>query len=444
METATDGRLRAEIEAIRLVDSHEHIVSEAWRTRQPVDLFSMLEYTNSDLVSAGMPARVMAGLRDPARSLDERWRDFAPCWRHVRTTGYGRAVLVAARELFGVADIGDGTYRELSERMAAANHPGWYEEVLRRRAGIEIAVNQPIPEFDPTPLEEIDRGLFAPVVSLDEFISPVLRSQLDGLGERHGLAIRSLDDLVEALDRALERARAAGVVAIKIVLAYRRSLLFERCSTADAERIFNRLPRYPIGWQPDQPELAPVSWAEAKPLQDFLVHRLVRRCAATRLPIQVHTGLQDGNGNALANANPLLLTNLFVEYPEARFDVFHAGYPWIGEVAALAKMFPNVYADLCWVHVISPWVARRTLHEWIETVPANKILGFGGDSLAVEGAYAHARLARANVRQVLAEKVAAGYLDEDEAITLARRILRENAIELFGLSVPAADAPEAQ
>jgi hypothetical protein len=101
----------------------------------------------------------------------------------------------------------------------------------------------------------------------------------------------------------------------------------------------------------------------------------------------------------------------------------------------LGKNFPNVYVDLCWVHVISPWVARQTLHEWIETVPANKIFGFGGDYIFVEGAYAHSRMARRGVAQVLAEKVEGGYLTEDEAIVLARKLLRENAVQFFRLPV---------
>ena len=69
--------------------------------------------------------------------------------------------------------------------------------------------------------------------------------------------------------------------------------------------------------------------------------------------------------------------HLLLEYREARFDLFHAGYPYQSEMATLGKNFPNAYVDLCWVHVISPWVARQTLHEWIETVPANKIFAFG-------------------------------------------------------------------
>jgi hypothetical protein len=87
------------------------------------------------------------------------------------------------------------------------------------------------------------------------------------------------------------------------------------------------------------------------------------------------------------------------------------------------------------VHVISPWVARQTLHEWIETVPANKIFAFGGDYIFVEGAYAHSRMARDNVARVLAEKVETGYLAEDEAVGLAHKLLRENAARFFRIPV---------
>jgi predicted TIM-barrel fold metal-dependent hydrolase len=164
------------------------------------------------------------------------------------------------------------------------------------------------------------------------------------------------------------------------------------------------------------------------------MHQVIQRAIEIDLPIQIHTGLQEGSGNFLVNSNPLHLVNLLIEYREARFDLFHAGYPYQGEMATLGKNFANAYVDLCWVHVISPWVARQTLHELIETVPANKIFAFGGDYFFVEGTYGHACMARNNVAKVLAEKVEMDYLTEDEAVALARRYLRENAIRFFRLS----------
>ncbi len=428
-------RLRAEIESIPLIDTHEHLMSEQARLSQELDLFYWFShYASSDLVSAGMAAQTVADLCDPTRPLDERWAEFAPFWPEARTTAYGRALLLAARDLFDIPDINEATYQELSARIAASNRSGWYEHVLKERANIALAVLDPLEDVDPTPLAEIDHRFFAPVIRVDDWITASNRIELNALEAKSDVALHSLEDLLRALDVAFERAVDAGVVGVKVGVAYSRSLCFEKTARADAERVFNRLGHYPVAFS-DVTQQPPVSWSEAKPLQDYLMHQAIRRAIEHRLPIQVHTGLQEGSGNFLVNANPLHLVNLLIEYREARFDLFHAGYPYQGEMAALVKNFANACADLCWVHVISPWVARQTLHEWIETLPANKMFAFGGDYIFVEGAYAHARLARDNVAQVLAEKVAAGYLTEDEAVVLAHKLLHDNAAKFFGLSV---------
>jgi len=429
------GRIRAEIEDISLIDTHEHLMSEGTRLDQRIDLFYWFShYASSDLVSAGMSERTLEELRDPDRPLSERWAEFAPIWRETRTTGYGRALLLAARDLFDIDDINESTYRGLSDKIGASNHSGWYEYVLKERSNIALAILDPLEDFDPTPLEEIKRRFFAPVIRVDDFVVPCNRVELRALEGRVGLSIHSLDDLLKAVDVAFERAVAADVIGVKVGLAYSRPLAFEKVAKADAERVFNQLSRYPSAFG-DVTQQPPVSWEEAKPLQDYLMHQVVRRAIEYHLPIQIHTGLQAGNGNFLANSNPLHLVNLLVEYPEARFDLFHAGYPYQGRMATLGKNFPNAYVDLCWVHVISPWVARQTLHEWIETVPANKIFAFGGDYIFVEGAYAHSRMARDNVARVLAEKVETGYLAEDEAVGLAHKLLRENAARFFRIPV---------
>jgi hypothetical protein len=88
---------------------------------------------------------------------------------------------------------------------------------------------------------------------------------------------------------------------------------------------------------------------------------------------------------------------------------------------------------MCWVHIISPHIGRTLLHELIETVPGNKIFAYGGDSVTVEMAYAHAKMARRIVSQVLSEKVADGYMMEEEAISLAKKMFRDNPANLFNL-----------
>jgi len=87
------------------------------------------------------------------------------------------------------------------------------------------------------------------------------------------------------------------------------------------------------------------------------------------------------------------------------------------------------------VYVISPTIAKQILHQMIEMVPQNKIFGFGGDYNFVEGAYAHQKLARKIVGDVLVEKVQDRMLTEKEAVEFAGRIFRENLLELYKLKV---------
>jgi len=71
-----------------------------------------------------------------------------------------------------------------------------------------------------------------------------------------------------------------------------------------------------------------------------------------------------GNGNTLANSKPVKLNNLFLRYDEAKFVLFHGGFPWTGEFISLGKMFPNVYLDIVWLPQISKQRAIRPLMKY--------------------------------------------------------------------------------
>ncbi len=416
--STVDGKIADAVDSIVLVDTHEHLMSEKQRAESKIDLFYLFpHYASSDLVSSGMPPKVLETIRDPGIPLQQRWDLFRPYWRYARTTAYGRALILAARELFGIHDIVDETYLELSEKIAQSNRPGWYRYVLGEEGRIEVSLECGTDT-------DVDREFFAPVINFEAFIVPRSRGELESIEQLTGISIHSLDDLLAALDTCFEERIRGGMVGVKIGLAYSRSLRFDKVPRATADKLFGGIHR-DMG--------KGLSYAEAKPLQDFLVHHLITLAIKHDRPIQIHTGIQEGNGNIITNSKPTHLTNLFLEYRDAKFDIFHGSYPYCSELAVLAKNFPNVYVDMCWLHVISPSVSKRMLHEWIETVPSNKIMAFGGDYVIVEGAYAHSKLARKVVAQVLSEKVEQGYFSREDAIQLADSLLRENAWDLFQL-----------
>ncbi len=435
MANPTYQKLKKHVDRIRIIDTHEHLPQEKDRIGRKVDALSelFLHYTSSDLVSAGMKEADITTIRDTSRPLDERWGILEPWWERIRNTGYARAIEIAARDLYEVQDICSTTYKDLSNRMKEKNREGLYRWILKDKAGIDISILD-----DLSGEYEVDRDFFAPVLRIGDIVTPSDRNELEIQAKQHDVQIHDFNDYV-ALIRKSFNEHEGKIFGIKIALAYRRAIFFEKRSFSEAEEAFNKLyktqgfTRYIP--DPTRKESRMVPWGpsneELLPMQDYLVHIAIQEAEKRRLPIQIHTGLQEGNENILANSNPELLVNLFMEYRDAKFDIFHGSWPFCSQLSALAKNFPNVYLDMSWMHIISPSRSRSALHEWLDEVPANKILGFGGDFLCVEGAYGHAVIARENITRVLALKVEEGDLKLEDATRYATWILRQNAEELF-------------
>lgn len=419
--------LESAMAGVKLFNTHEHLMPERERTSQQVDFFTLAgHYTINDAVSAGLSLEGMTAVNDPKRPLNDRWETFAPHWPMVRHTGYGQALSLAISDLYGIGEITKATLPAINRAMAEANVPGLYDRVLKQRANIEWCVVDAYWNTRPAPL---DRPDFLLSQRFDAFVAPTTRKDIDALEKVSGESIHSLTDLKKAAEKTFEQGLKAGMVAIKSGLAYQRELLFEETSESDAARDFEALVKgetaLPRGWRFYKQRVF-------RRLEDHMFHHVVRLADAHRLPVQIHTGLPAGNRGFIENMNPRLLANLFILFPRTRFDLFHIGFPYQQELGTLAKVFPNVYADFCWAHVISPPASRRTLDEYLETVPLNKILGFGGDYRYPELTYAHAKMARRNVVQVLGDKVEAGTMTEADAVHAGRLILRDNAMALFG------------
>ena len=130
----------------------------------------------------------------------------------------------------------------------------------------------------------------------------------------------------------------------------------------------------------------------------------------------------------------MLLCDALSRYPNAKVSLFHAGYPWVSEMAALCKHLTCAYADLCWTHIIAPAAAKKALDEWLDAIPASKIFAFGGDYIVADCVYGHSVIARTDVAEVLANRVESGRMSMGDAKRTAQMILRDNEIEFFGLT----------
>lgn len=412
-------KIRAAVESIQVIDTHEHLEEETQRLGRALDFASLFEqYAGDDLRVAGMSEVDWRRCFAPDTPVEQKWGLFEPYYLAARNTAYFKAVEIAIRDLYGVDELNASTCVELTERLAARNKPGVLKEILHRRCGVELAqVNALGVTFF---REQTDRSLFRQDLTIVQLLNwPIPFAELQ---RETGVAVDSFDGYAVAIDALFDR-YGPQAVAIKQQSAYWRPQYFRDVPDAEARRVFGLA-------LADAEAVGP---ADRKTLQDWGFHRCIRGAIRHGLPIKIHTGYKVGvDYMDTGDIRAADLTNLFIQYPEAKFSLFHIGYPYQDEVVALAKHFTNVYVDLCWAWVIDPPATRQFLRQCLTAVPANKLFAFGGDYILAEPVYGHLRIARDNITRVLSEMVEEGYFAVDEAIEIANRILRQNAIEVFG------------
>ncbi|MFC2076539.1 amidohydrolase family protein [candidate division KSB1 bacterium] len=433
-ETALLKRMNDSVAAIPIIDSHEHLGPESSRIGRNIGLMSLLPTWEQDQMRENL-----VGLNPgngPGRlpsDIDEQWKLAAPYFERIHNTAGQKVLIRACRDLFGIDDFSAETYRDVMEAFNRANRPGRYDEVLRGKAGIELIIadvwnwtGEDIPPYDPT--------LFRNVVRLDDFIFKQywrdweVWKSIDNVQERTGIQIKNLTDWERALEIAFLDSKKRGFVAIKTAIAYMRTLGFDHVERRDAAAAFGRMLKYRgVKGRPLPPD--------RKLLEDYCFGLIADGCVRHGLPLQIHTGLFADNRRDIRNSNPANLIPFIIRHRETRFVLMHSGYPYGGELLAMAKTLPNVNIDMCWTYLISPTYGARLLDEAIETVPADKLIAFGGDSGLPEIAYGHAVIARETLAKVLADKVIDGYWSETEALEYARAVLHDNAIKIFNLKL---------
>ncbi len=236
------------------------------------------------------------------------------------------------------------------------------------------------------------------------------------------------DYLARVVTPTLERQKQQGAVALKLEAAYLRSLNFGRAAEADAARIYGQ---YIQGGEPPE--------AEYRTLQDFLFHYIAQEAGRLSLAIHIHSAPGCGDYFGQRGANPLLLEGAFND-PSLRktnFVIVHGGWPYIKQTAALLQK--NVYADFSFAAImLYPRALSEMLRDWLEMYP-EKVL-FGTDSSPgppesnwEEGGWLASSTARRALGTALTGMINDGEISRDRAMEIARMVLRENAIKLYGL-----------
>lgn len=251
-----------------------------------------------------------------------------------------------------------------------------------------------------------------------------LEVELAGMVEQHDRAASLLAAFAERL-----RGLAPRVAAFKSIAAYRTGLEIGQPAPAEVEHAFSAVRRAVVPGQP--PRLA------AKPLIDAMLWAALPVAAASRTPVQFHTGFGDPDLD-LRLANPLHLRPLFeaAALRGLRVVCLHC-YPYVREAGYLASVYPGAYVDLgLTVPYASVHAMRTALHEAMHLAPITKVLLSTDAQRTPETFWLAARWGRRVLGQVLEATVGDGDLSADDAEWAASRILFDNAAELYGPGAP--------
>lgn len=354
------------------------------------------------------------------------WEHTAPYLRYCQATSYYRQFIYNYRNLysFDSFELSKEDFLIFSEQMDQnfKNYEAWLDHVCEKNNIDLMFADRLWQAFD----ADFDADHFRYVFRFDQLVLQIDEAAESGfVGNKQALdfleldefRINSLEDYLSYVDQILVKLVSKNLVALKMGLAYHRSIDVEQVAARKAQRIFQQSAR---------------NSTQKKQLQDYLIYHIAGRAAELNLPVQIHTGYLHGNGGLLDRGHPVKLIPLIRDNPNTKFVLFHGGYPWTGEFAAMGKHYPNVYLDLVWLPQISRHVAIRTLHEILDTVPYNKLF-WGSDVGNIDDAAGSLELGREVVATVLAERMENEGMTIELAHDVARCIFRENAIEVFEL-----------
>jgi uncharacterized protein len=293
----------------------------------------------------------------------------------------------------------------------------WLAELVARDGVVGLVPDMGYPPPDETlsPSEIAAAGVgVAPLLRIEQR-SGVLAAECD-----------RFDEFVDRFDAELAGARAAGYLGLKSVLAYRSGLAAEPATASDAEAAFDRSRAGSDG-------SAPLFLTE-KPLLDFLFERALVVARREDMAMQLHTGYGDRDLD-LPLSNPWLLRALLERSETARavpLVLLHGSFPYTGEAAVLAAIYPNVYFDVA--TCVPPFTEAIQLQVWrtaLAMVPLSRIHASTDAAGLSEQIALGARQARRTLGIALAELVEIGALSGAEAERVAADVLAGTARRLY-------------
>ncbi|HYT93789.1 MAG TPA: glucuronate isomerase [Gemmataceae bacterium] len=411
--------LYGEIGRIPLVDPHSHINPHRPAARSLDEILGYHYYTEL-AHSAGLDKKALAAEVEPR----ERVRAILAYMDRFDNTAQYSWFMEIARTFLGFVG-GELTAADCdwlcdsAERLMA--QPSWEEQVLRRAHVEQVFLTN---DFD-DPLEGFNTRRYVPCLRTDDLVfhldKPEVRQRL---ARATGIEVGDAATMRQAITKLFEHFTRHGAKACAISLppTFQPGPGLESHLTGMLQ-----LPERnsPAEWS------AAVFWMLAEHCRDF------------NLPFDLMIGVnrrvyRDGvyQGQDLFDQRTSLIqyAELFNAFPSVTFPISVLSSGQNQELVSYSWIFPNVVTHGHWWYSNIPAYIAADLRARLEAVPKIKQIGYYSDAYKLEFILPKYNMYRRLLAQVLADDfVRPGVLSEDQALALARLLLRDNARRIFNM-----------
>ncbi len=328
-------------------------------------------------------------------------------------------------KLYGF-DVDSGDPREIEALNAAIAHAysnmfAWYRAAMDKAHFSEVI--RPVhPEYftaQQSPETAARESAFVnTIMRIDSLLAlwPRKCPRRDALANILGVEPVDAKSWREFIHAILDLAAENGTTGIKQAQAYDRRLTF--VAREDSEVAFS----------------ADMTPEQVRVWQDWAAHVCFEYADDRGWPHQVHVGTHN-----LPHSSPLPLGDVAARYGRMKLVQIHC-WPFLKEAGWLAKHYPNVYIDSCWLPILSPGFYREALMTWLNYVPIHKLM-CSHDATCVEMAVGSSLFTREILAEALVEQTHSFGLSTSDLEQTAADLLHNNAATVYGIGVQKTTTP---
>ncbi|MBP1988564.1 amidohydrolase family protein [Paenibacillus eucommiae] len=432
--------LRLIIESLPVIDSHDHIIHPDIMTHgrnqdMSIPISLLIETITGPenriaLLSSGMPASLLNDIVSGRMETIASRKSLLHYMHNIENTVSYNWMARGMEELYGfdVRKLNENNWDSLENRMQKAyeNRYEWMVEVFDRLQIRTSLLNMGtdagayyyggyLQQLSQADLAS-DQRCFTRIATFDSYAMDPFAAVTEKYAQLVNVSYNSLEEYEIFLEKLADFfVTKYSVKGFKFSEAYFRRLDYDEIDKETARKAFKK----------ERTE------EEKKQLSNYISYRILELAEKHQIPVQFHTGMRWGE-LSLQDLNPIYMEGTLKRFPNVNFEFMHGGYPHLGEMSVIAANTPNVFINMSYLTIISYEAAAQWLSVCLDMVPSNKIT-FGCDVFHLETLYGGTMYVKDLIAKVLIQKIENRLLTEEQAVSIAGKLLHDNANRLFSL-----------